>query len=91
MRSTREAGIRSRALIVLHAAAGKSTGYIADAVGYDPSAVLKVLQQPKVREQFAGLGLDAGSGATQDELSRSLRVASDKQAATLKAIGFKPE
>ena len=45
MRSTRDAGIRSRALIVLHAAAGKSTGHIADAVGYDPSAVLKVLHR----------------------------------------------
>jgi tripartite-type tricarboxylate transporter receptor subunit TctC len=54
-------------------------------------AVLKVLQNPKVREQFAGLGLEMGSGATQDELGRSLRAASDKQAATLKAIGFKPE
>ena len=45
MRTTREAGVRSRALIVLHAAAGKSTGQIADAVGYDPSAVLKVLHR----------------------------------------------
>jgi transposase len=45
MRSTRDAGIRSRALIVLHAAAGKGTGQIADAVGYDPSAVLKVLHR----------------------------------------------
>ena len=45
MRSTRDAGIRSRTLIVLHAAAGKSTGQIADAVGYDPSAVLKVLHR----------------------------------------------
>lgn len=54
-------------------------------------AVLKVLQYPKVREQFAGLGLEMGSGASQDELSRSLKAASDKQAALLKAIGFKPE
>lgn len=45
MRTTRDAGMRSRALIVLHAAAGKSTGQIADAVGYDPSAVLKVLHR----------------------------------------------
>jgi transposase len=45
MRSTRDAGIRSRTLIVLHAAAGKSTAQIADAVGYDPSAVLKVLHR----------------------------------------------
>jgi hypothetical protein len=43
IRKTREAGVRSRALIVLHAAAGKGTTQIADAVGYDPSAVLKVL------------------------------------------------
>lgn len=54
-------------------------------------AVLKVMQNPKVREQFAALGLEMGSGATPDELSRGLRTASDKQAATLKAIGFKPE
>jgi len=45
MRTTREAGIRTRALIVLHAAGGKSTAHIADAVGYDPSAVLKVLHR----------------------------------------------
>jgi transposase len=48
MRTTRDAGIRSRALIVLHAAAGKSTAQIADAVGYDPSAVLKVLHRVAV-------------------------------------------
>jgi transposase len=52
MRSTRDAGIRSRTLIVLHAAAGKSTAQIADAVGYDPSAVLKVLHR------FEGEGED---------------------------------
>jgi len=45
MRTTREAGIRTRVLIVLHAAGGKSTAHIADAVGYDPSAVLKVLHR----------------------------------------------
>ena len=45
MRTTRDAGLRTRALIVLHAAAGKCTAYIADAVGYDPSAVLKVLHR----------------------------------------------
>ncbi len=42
MRTTREAGIRTRALIVLHAAGGKNTAHIADAVGYDPSAVLSL-------------------------------------------------
>ena len=54
-------------------------------------ATLKVLQMPRVREQFAALALDPGSGASPEELGRMLRTASDKQAATLKAIGFKPE
>ena len=45
MRTTHDAGVRTRALIVLHAAAGKGTAQIADAVGYDPSAVLKVLHR----------------------------------------------
>lgn len=35
--------------------------------------------------------VDQGLRATPDELSASLRAASDHQAATLKAIGFKPE
>lgn len=48
MRTTRDAGVRTRTLIVLHAAAGKGTGQIADAVGYDPSAVLKVLHRFRV-------------------------------------------
>ena len=54
MRTTRDAGVRSRALIVLHAAAGKGTAQIADAVGYDPSAVLKVLHRYRT-EGDAGL------------------------------------
>lgn len=54
-------------------------------------ATFKVLKEPKVREQFNTMGWSAGSGATPEELLASLRTASDKQAATLKAIGFKPE
>lgn len=54
-------------------------------------AVLKVLQQPKVREQFLSLGMDPGTGATPEEMGRSLRVASERQAAMLKSIGFTPE
>lgn len=45
LRATRDAGMRTRALIVLHASTGKGTAQIADAVGYDPSAVLKVLHR----------------------------------------------
>lgn len=45
VRKTRDAGLRIRATIVLHAAAGKLTGEIAEAVCYDPSAVLKVIHR----------------------------------------------
>jgi tripartite-type tricarboxylate transporter receptor subunit TctC len=54
-------------------------------------AVLKVIQSPKVRERFAALGMEPGTGATPEEMSRTLRAASERQAATLKGIGFKPE
>ena len=54
-------------------------------------AVLKVLEQPAVRQRFAALGLDMAPPASPDELVRSLRTASERQAATLKAVGFKPE
>jgi len=45
VRKTRDAGLRTRSLIILHAAAGKRSGDIAEAVGYDPSAVLKVIHR----------------------------------------------
>jgi transposase len=45
LRKTRDAGLRTRALIVLHAAAGQGSGAIAQAVGYHPSAVLKVIHR----------------------------------------------
>lgn len=55
-------------------------------------AVLKALQDPKLRETFTGtMGWMMGSGATPEEMTASLRAASDRQAAMLKAIGFKPE
>ncbi|NTV86032.1 MAG: tripartite tricarboxylate transporter substrate binding protein [Burkholderiaceae bacterium] len=54
-------------------------------------AVMKVLEQPAVRQRFAGMGLDMVPSASADELARSLRAASDRQVATLKAVGFKPE
>jgi transposase len=44
VRKTRDAGLRTRSLIILHAAAGKSSGAIAEAIGYDP-AVLKVIHR----------------------------------------------
>jgi tripartite-type tricarboxylate transporter receptor subunit TctC len=55
-------------------------------------ATMKALDDPKMRELFTKtFGWGLGSGATPDELQASLRVASDRQAAMLKAIGFKPD
>ena len=39
---TKDAGLRTRVLIILHLARGKSTADVAEAVHYDPSAVRKV-------------------------------------------------
>lgn len=54
-------------------------------------ATLKVMSQPAVQARLADMGSDAGSGATPDELAKSLREASDKQGATLRALGIKPQ
>lgn len=54
-------------------------------------ATLKALQDPKLREAYAKMGWAMGGNATPDELMASLKTASDKQAAALQAIGFKPE
>ena len=54
-------------------------------------ATLKVMAQPAVQARLADMGSDAGSGATPDELAKSLREASDKQGATLRALGIKPQ
>jgi tripartite-type tricarboxylate transporter receptor subunit TctC len=54
-------------------------------------ATWKALQDPKLREVLANLGMDVGGNATPDELMAQLRTASDKQGAMLQAIGFRPE
>jgi tripartite-type tricarboxylate transporter receptor subunit TctC len=54
-------------------------------------ATLKVMAQPTVQARLADMGSDAGSGASPDELAKSLRQASDKQGATLRALGVKPQ
>jgi tripartite-type tricarboxylate transporter receptor subunit TctC len=54
-------------------------------------ATLKALQDPKLRDSLATLGLAPGNGTKPEELMASLRTASDKQAAMLQAIGFKPD
>jgi transposase len=45
VRKTRDAGLRTRSLIILQAAAGQNSGAIAEAISYDPSAVLKVIHR----------------------------------------------
>jgi hypothetical protein len=66
---------------VLHAAAGKSTAQIGNAVGYDPSAVLKVLHrfaaegvddQQKARNSATGQWL-VSSQSQEVSCSRSVR------------------
>jgi tripartite-type tricarboxylate transporter receptor subunit TctC len=54
-------------------------------------AALKVMSQPAVQSRLAELGNDVGSGASPEELAKSLRAASDKQGATLRALGVKPQ
>lgn len=54
-------------------------------------AALKALQQPAVRERLTALGMEPGLPVTTEELTKSLRTASERQASTLKSINFKPE
>lgn len=71
---TRDAGLRTRALIILHAAAGTGPSRIAEAVGYHPSAVLKVVHR-FVAEGEAGLRdhrEDNGYRKVNDELRAAL-------------------
>lgn len=44
-----------------------------------------------MKERLAELGNDAGTGATPQELAKSLQTASDKQGATLRGLGIQPQ
>jgi tripartite-type tricarboxylate transporter receptor subunit TctC len=52
---------------------------------------LKVLAQPASKARLAEFGFDQGSGATPEQLAQGLRSAYDKQGATLRGIGIKPQ
>jgi tripartite-type tricarboxylate transporter receptor subunit TctC len=54
-------------------------------------ATLKVMSQPAVQTRLAELGNDLGSGASPEDLAKSLRAASDKQGTTLRALGVRPQ
>jgi len=52
---------------------------------------LKVMAQPAVQARLAEFGNDAGSGASPDDLSKSLKRDFDKQGATLRGLGIHPQ
>jgi tripartite-type tricarboxylate transporter receptor subunit TctC len=52
---------------------------------------LKVMAQPAAKARLLDFGFDQGSGATPEELTQTLREAYDKQGATLRALGVKPQ
>lgn len=54
-------------------------------------ATLKVMAQAALQARLIELGSEPGSTATPEELTRSLQAASDKQGATLRALGVKPQ
>lgn len=45
---------------------------------------------PAVKARLLGFGLDQGSDATPEGLTKVMRVAYDKQGATLRALGVSP-
>jgi tripartite-type tricarboxylate transporter receptor subunit TctC len=54
-------------------------------------AALKAMAQPAVQARLAELGNDAGSSAAPEDRSKALRAASDKQGATQRALGIRPQ
>jgi len=52
---------------------------------------LKVLALPASRARLLEFGLEPGSGATPEEMTKALRTAYEKQGATLRALGVKPQ
>lgn len=52
---------------------------------------LKVMAQPAYKARLLEIGFDQGSGATPDALTKNLQSAYDKQGATLRGLGVKPQ
>jgi tripartite-type tricarboxylate transporter receptor subunit TctC len=52
---------------------------------------LQVVQSTRYRDRLATLGTDAGSAATPEALSRSLRAESDRHGVLLKSVGFQQQ
>ena len=54
-------------------------------------STLKVMAQPAVQARLAEFGNDVGSGASPEDLAKSLKRDYDKQGATLRALGINPQ
>jgi tripartite-type tricarboxylate transporter receptor subunit TctC len=54
-------------------------------------ATLKVMAQPAVQTRLAEMGSDVGSGASPEDLAKSLKRDHDKQGETLRGLGIKPQ
>ena len=54
-------------------------------------STLKVMAQPAVQARLAEFGNDVGSGASPEDLAKSLKRDHDKQGATLRALGINPQ
>jgi tripartite-type tricarboxylate transporter receptor subunit TctC len=52
---------------------------------------LKVLAQPASKARLLEFGFEPGNGATPEEMGKALRAAHDKQGATLRSLGVKPQ
>jgi tripartite-type tricarboxylate transporter receptor subunit TctC len=52
---------------------------------------LKVLAQPAAKARLQEIGFDPGGSATPEQLTQALQAAYEKQGATLRALGVKPQ
>ena len=54
-------------------------------------ATLKAMQSPELRRKIEDLGMEIGSPATTEELSKDVRESSERQGKLLRSINFTPE
>uniref|UniRef100_UPI003F491487 Bug family tripartite tricarboxylate transporter substrate binding protein n=1 Tax=Cupriavidus yeoncheonensis TaxID=1462994 RepID=UPI003F491487 len=54
-------------------------------------ATLKAIQSPAFRKKLEEQGMEVGSSATQEELSKDVRESYERQGKLLRSINFKPE
>jgi len=54
-------------------------------------ATLKAMQSPELRQRIESLGMEVGSPATTEELSKDVHESYERQAKLLRSINFSPE